>query len=564
MYIKSRNIRALRGFTLTEILVAVALLVVIMLSVSTIFRATSQTVSAGIATTDIIRRVSAAQASLRTDFVGAGHDDVRTGAMLPVDAAASYPPFLMITSFRQYGFMNKQQWIAEGSPPAAPIDAAHAYHQDLLGFFTSTTGNWKRQTGGRQGGVVETQTPQTANLAYIWYGHLWLPGSGDPLVDATWYIGGSPAWPGTGSPVTNPNNYFANQWILGRVALEMFTPSDITNPSSGITSYSAIQATPLDYSYVTYYGRDPASASVITNLSPLGIVSDGTWLSGTPTYYSFDQVWRSRYDAIGTYYDTAAAKLFSWDDYANLFVTRRDPLGAGYNTAASNQFTASAQLSYRFRGIPNPDVYAGTTAAQFAELLAKNVPAFLPSCARFKVDFAGDFISQVPATGLVNVAYTPKLNQGFDATDYAAPLTDGVIDFNIDPLTGARSIRWYGLPDDPAMPIPNPAALAAPGDLGRSIPVAPVFYSRGNGAAAATHQWMPFEEASPNHPVNPSIDQYICSWSPREMHPNGWAVAPTANQFAPQLIRITIQFVDANGRVQDGMTQQYVFPVRFL
>jgi hypothetical protein len=104
------------------------------------------------------------------------------------------------------------------------------------------------------------------------------------------------------------------------------------------------------------------------------------------------------------------------------------------------------------------------------------------------------------------------------------------------------------------------------------MPVAPVYFSRGVGPAAGQHQVLPFEEVCPLHPVSGALPnvhdlqyQYLCSWSPREMHaPGEGATVPAPKaQLAPQLIRITVQLVDADGHLQDGMTQQFIFPVRF-
>ena len=546
------------AFTLTEMLVAVALLVVIMLSVSTIFRTTSRTVSVGMALTEATRKLSTASSALHNDIMGAENSVFGGSGMMPVNGGAgNRPPYLMIVNNRQYAFQSRQSWIAEGSVLPAPTDTAHEYRTDMLGFFAN--GSFKRQTGGvRVAGVdiPESQSSQISNSAYIWYGHLWLPNN----------AGGFTAFtlPGAGNQTTNPNNFFASQWTLGRVALLMFEPA-MYNVSPGVDYHNGVPD--LLNRPVHYYYRDPTLTEPdAINLSPLSWVTTAA-LGTTPgylappgpvagTYDTSHLIYQSRYDAIGTH------EGFSWDDYGGLLSTCRDPAAGPpytYNTMTSLQYFSAVHFNYRFQGVPNADVYQGLTAQQFADILAQNVPLFLSACARFKVDFAGDFISQSPATGLVNVTYTPKLNGGFDATDYATPQTDGVIDFNIDPLTQERTIRWYGLPDDPAMPIPNPAAFAAPGDLGRSIPVAPVFYSRGNGVSAGTHQWIPFEETFPNHPISNvnwrTPDTYRCSWSRREM--------ANATTLAPRLIRITIQILDADGRLEDGMTQQFIFPVKF-
>src|SRR5690606_8883085 len=87
-----------------------------------------------------------------------------------------------------------------------------------------------------------------------------------------------------------------------------------------------------------------------------------------------------------------------------------------------------AAFRYRFSANPHP------TRPLDSIDVALTAPIFLSHCSQFIVEYAGDFTSQDPTTGalLAEVGDQP----------------DGVTDFIVDPDTGARSIRWYGLPRD--------------------------------------------------------------------------------------------------------------------
>jgi hypothetical protein len=305
---------------------------------------------------------------------------------------------------------------------------------------------------------------------------------------------------------------------------------------------------------VYYYGRRPSVDSPTpdpTNLAPLGVgsmpVGVGTLATrtgaetgghtGADVEYTQPYIYESRYDIVGCH------AAMTWEAYGDLINTLMDPANADY---AVRKCWAQYYLSYRFRANPLADVTwgsnLGTNQQNFAEAMAKSVPLLLANCTNFKVEFAGDFVSQ-DAAGLVNVAYAGA----FGVPNYANPQVDGVIDFNIHPVTGQRTIRWYGMCDTGI----DPATLPDPRTTG-SMPVAPVVYSR-------LGQALPFEESVP---TTLNGGPYICAWSRRELDlSSAWMwVAPT---LAPRLIRITVQIADPDGHVGDGMTQQFVFPVRF-
>lgn len=580
------------AFTLTELLVAVALLVVVMLAVSTIFRTTSQTISTGQAVGDLTRRLSTAKAAMYSDLAGHDSNPLATGTgMLPMTGApgAVRAPFLYINNVQQYAFRDRASWLAEGSPVAAPADAAHTFRADSLGFVA--IGGFKRQTGGGpdtssmatvQNTMLDrpdTQSSMIQDMAYIWYGHLWLPNNAGAFTPFT--------WPGQGNQTTNPNNFFASQWTLGRVSLLMVQP--VTD------AIWTLGHAVLDRNYYPtfYYGRDPLTLlpNPVTNpgngLQPLQWNSTVT--GGWTAYASFDDsalplgrpnygatLVQSRYDIVGT------NSAFTWANYTNMVgaMTYPAPPTANPNYYANWAFDF---LRYRFTANPAADLPNPNTVAlqhTFARELAQAVPIFLPNCAKFTVEFAGDFIAQ-NANGTVNGASV--YSNAFGDRDYDHPQVDGQIDFNIwhaGQPDETRTIRWYGLPrkadgsdisvsnplifpDDPANPAPNRGyADVLPVSCSRRVPGAPTF-------PALPVSKLPFEH-------NITTTEYTCAWSRSEADldnlPAHAVTAPyvipdlpvgVPRTLAPKLIRITIQLLDQDGRVEDGMTQQYVFPVKF-
>lgn len=503
--------RTQRGFTLTELLVAIALLMIIMVGVATVFRTTGDTISAGVAINDLNRRLNAARTTLGNDIAGYHADPFGVGpGMMPVNGpAGDRPPFLMIRGERTSGYLNREQWTGG-------VANQQDYRTDILAFFAK--GIFKRQTG--EG--TDLFVPMSASSAYVWYGHLWLPKSDNPddENDADWYYNGvssatTMTHPGYGAPETNPNNFFAAQWTLGRMALLMAQPMDIpalSNPHAVLD---------LRNQPVTYIGRDEGKDTDPKVLSPLSVSSnswDGTGTMGPP-YIQW-----SRYDVVGT---TAG---LTWDEYGGLVARVADPDDLDYV-----EYWAENKFRYRFRATPNIDLDDATAGP---DDLARTVPVYLSGCVNFIVEFAGDYIAQ-NSDGTLVAPYGSEYNRD-------DPGVDDVIDFNVA-ADGRRTIRWYGFPRDAdgdgsdTSGGVNPSAYKDP---------MPVWYSRWGRDIAFR---MPFENDS-------DATFYNCAWSRNEFETSA---DPDSRSMAPRLIRITIQVVDPEGHVDEGMTRQFVFPVRF-
>jgi hypothetical protein len=242
------------GFTLIEVMISIFLTLLLIIGINEAFRVVTATVGAGQAMGSVTRDSFSAQMVFQQDI----------GRSLSHSADT---PFLIIDSQQQVAFRNRQAFKndRDGNPltidlnnnnvegePTVPgeklgAEISDAVHRiDTLGFFA--TGDFSRQTGNganfQPGFMDQTVKPnvnynpapasfaarQSAKQAYIWFGHLWLPGS-----TGGWYVDNGingnpplPSYPGevditTGDPKSNPNNYFASDWILGRMQI-LLTP----------------------------------------------------------------------------------------------------------------------------------------------------------------------------------------------------------------------------------------------------------------------------------------------------------------------------------------------------
>jgi prepilin-type N-terminal cleavage/methylation domain-containing protein len=494
----SGTIRSSHGFTLVELLVAIALLMIIMVGAGTVFRSTSQTIGSGQALMDSTRRLMAARSVLQTDLIGSNNDPFpNSSGLRPLRTPApDRPPFLMIRQEVRAAYADKNQWN-EGVP-------ANNYRTDMLGFFAQ--GVYKRQTGGDAVGNA-TFSDMTETNAYVWYGHLLLPDG--PAVSNM----RQPGWT-AGTPLTdNPYNYFANQWVLGRVAMLMATPVAFGVYPHGVPD---VHGNP-----VWYIGRNPTDSvtpgltAVLTPLqaNSVNTLGNGAYPVVSPNNFTLQH---SRYDIMGTYTG------WSWDDYAQLVADQSAWCFANnvpWVDRHLNRFQANPFADMLWNNPPTP-----ADRALFAQKAAQTVPLFLSGCTNFIVEFAGDYVEQ-NALGYV---LTPANYSGPFLP--GTPHLDGVIDYRV--VGGRREIQWYGLPRD------------VDGD--GSDDVIRVQDIRKNGAGIS--QILPFETLAA-----PGI--YSCGWTANEFNMPGGTLAP-------RLIRITVQLADPEGRLPEGVRQEYIFPVR--
>ena len=175
------------------------------------------------------------------------------------------------------------------------------------------------------------------------------------------------------------------------------------------------------------------------------------------------------------------------------------------------------------------------------------------------MEYAGDFIDQ-KSDGSNNTfladGTTPNPSWNIHLATVAKPFIPDGTDFYVDG-SGVHHIRWYGLPRDAngdgqisiagvGVGVP---VLAA----GQSPDVLPLAYYLGTPTAFFQ---APFEENVQNwnsawstNPSASTFNQYVCQWD------------ATSSAIRPTMFRITIELIDADGRLSSPRVLQYIVPV---
>jgi len=489
---------SLPAFTLTELLVAIALLAIIMVAVTTIFRTAGQTVAMGIAITDANRAIAAAGQQFHQDIIGYSDTDPYvdgSGLWTANETDPSYaPPFLFLRNFTQNSYRDQN---------ALTANTTEAFRLDSIGFFTR--GAFKRQTGSNQ--LIDLMPVFTR--AYVWYGHL-------RLTDGNGLNPRPPGYVNTNWQVDNPTNYFASQWILGRRAVLLGDVIPTGSQQGHIVDYLGQQ--------VHFYGRDwdPAGTQAgenyqwdPTRLTPLSSAAQAT-LYDQSGYIATEKFTESRYDLVGLNREQ------TWGDYRDLVQTYQTRFQAG-NPLYSPSWV-ERYFTTRHVGSPTEAIdidWAQSTIANnkanFQTLAALAVPILLRNCTSFTVEFAGDYVDQDAAGNVKSGS-----NANFDVTDPATWHLDGVIDYDV--VNGRQQIRWYG--------------------LGNTV----------QSKRGCTNP-MPFELLS-------NATTYTCGWTRDMLClPLTTPVTPQPS-LAPRLLRLTVNVTDPQGRIVEDMTRQFVLPVK--
>ena len=177
---------ARRAFTLIELMVSMAMVLIIILGVNAIFKMASDTVNVGMAMSAANRENQGAQSVL--------YDDFRT-------AVITDGPMLVIRSETVPAFRNAadEQADRDGLPLTQDFDNNNVegetgvpgeltpmlvtnsrnHRVDRVMFFANHL--FRRQTGTDDGGTVTFVDDGTSNEAYVWYGHLDQPDFGKAL-----------------------------------------------------------------------------------------------------------------------------------------------------------------------------------------------------------------------------------------------------------------------------------------------------------------------------------------------------------------------------------------------
>ena len=522
-----------RGFTLTELLIAVGLAMLVLYGVNRVFTATSDTIGTGSALSEANRTLRAVEGNLSSDFNPqinplTGAEVPGTGILPSVTAAYDHKqPAIAIRVQEIAAFNSKADREADvdgavgtydptNSGTEIPIPTignlgARRHRIDTVSFFISGkvegsvgvfTGSFRRQTGqinsGRETLVTDLEKP--LEHAWVWYGHTRLPD--DPA--SLNLLSSNYRQPGT----TGSKNEYAADWVLGRRATVISDREDYGQVAYEPGFVNDANGVPM------YYYRDAAAPAGI----PVGFGTTGTGASGdiaSPASGPLAFVnTNGANDARVAATDPNGATLLQSSIYDLLAIV--DGIGivptglyapatgtgvyGAFNTgsgAAANFWQAITQdrtaTGPAFRFNANPFVGAplitqgGALPASFKTAL--NSPILARACTQFIVEFAGDMDS----SGQIDVR------------------TAG----------GVSGIQWYGLP------------RYVDGGVGDVImpPAGPYLVRNDSATAVPTAAFV---------------------WGPAEL-----AAGPR-----PSLIRITVTIVDTNNRLQDGMTREFVYRVR--
>lgn len=573
------------AFTLVELLVSIALVLILILGVNQVFKLTSDTIGASNGMSEAIRMGRSVQSSM--------FEDLRKAALPGTELSRQAPFFIIrserISAFRSpadeeadrdytRGLTSQQQvddairtvdsngdnseTLAEAVDRVSMGDRSHRI--DQLSFFARDL--YRRQTGNATTYVSE----MTSNEAWIWYGHIKQPGVGQPsLGDPSQpdYMDYSrnPGWtpiptgPSIETAVTNPNNFYARQWHLGRVANVLMVPETADNRIWRYDAYGFRQD-PQDY-----IGIDPNQLGV--DQKPYQPLGEQSRMTNNGTSFTTPEIEWSRYDLLGT-------SISRFEDHMRGVLLANPAAGS----QAFNWWRGEKGLVYRFSGFPYP------TKPMTSQGAARTVPCFIPACTQFVVEFAGDFITQtrdVDNNGVIDIA--DQNHSDFGKATMGRP--DNVVDFIADPGSNGRTIRtrWYGFPrnvytgDDLAdrVVIRGTTSVGNVNDLRDVVPLRDVLAACPVATSGAP-VYIPalFErDVNTDLPNQPDYGaatgvgvaaSYTCAWGPAGSYvvPDGpdEGTEPdiAADPQLPKMIRLVVGVDDVDARMNNTQYYEYV------
>ncbi len=466
---------------MVEVMISIALMLVLMIGINQVFKATGQAIGAGNAVASAARDTRETAATIFEDLNHISPDS----------------PLLFINETAVAQYKNQADFIANayganplyrtdiGGPVSLLLDSDRGHYASTMGFFA--TGNFPRRT------TPDSSLFPTANGAaqdaFIWLGHLALPAdsalnklnnklNNDPT--------GSFAGPQDFSSGIDPNaveGYFAADWVLGRQATLLsgsayvsdktsaLVPADpgFNYPNTGFSAFGpsmppANTIQPLGSNVPLPVGTTPP----LLNAYSIATSAQSQWLSQNSrcdlAAVTLDQMrntirdniaWDSSYGPFGS--TPTPAKSFTapwWTPFVfsapwslTIPYTTMSPILPNYN------FTASS-----LSALPSPMRYQMNTLYQTpvdAAAMARVSPYLLGHASQFIVEYAGDYVAQDDSGVQSGVAGSLK---GLGP--------DGTLDYFYD-ATGTKRIRWYGLPRyDTAVPHNPTGTPPPPGAVG--------------------------------------------------------------------------------------------------
>ncbi|HZN67471.1 MAG TPA: prepilin-type N-terminal cleavage/methylation domain-containing protein [Tepidisphaeraceae bacterium] len=510
------------GFTLMELMVSIALVLIVILGVNTVFRITSDTVNQGMALGAASRDHRALITVLNGDLQAGAFDNgpcliIRSERMAAfrdaVEAQADRDGNAMTLDFD--GDNSEGETTVPGETVSLTTLGGRNHRVDRLMFFATSL--FRRQTGGG-GSYIDDET---STEAYVWMGHVRQPNNRSVNTaqtggtNAAYYNPGATTAANATGTDKNDNNLHATQWILGRsVILLREMPQGTFPPVKN------------NYTRETPIGSTPN----LTPLSPPSQSADGQRLS-----------W-SRYDVAQTSISHFRNKISLYETYSFT-----DP----------NQYWWNLLSDERFVAFPYPD------RPMTPYGVARTVPVLLPGCTQFAVEYAGDYLNQHPETGAI---------QGNYYEDGAGGV-DGVVDFMVvndlnAPYAGARTtrrIRWYGMPrnvdtsdDRPGVPMVRGQA-SDPNLLLDVVPLRDLLAVDGTDVGSDRNFFeRDVNTDDPNHlrpaanyaATMPPGQRFVVAWGPNDL--------VKGSRTKPRMLRVTATVDEPRGRLTEGQTYEYV------
>lgn len=590
--------RASHGFTLTEILVALALVVLLLLGVSRVFTLTAETIRRGQNFSNAIRVQKSIGQLLANDIVGyaasidpdrfdLGNLDPNSGNV-PLTDTVNGPPFLIISNYRVPAYRDADE---QKSDPTAPqitdtftnrsnairsIDLNNDgddtdpgetvsiysplrnYRCDTITFFSKGTflsqiGAWQSANNSLANAGV------SADYAMIHYGHLRLFNSDLLELNDSFAGYGTP-----GESLTplgrrdldrrypNRNNEYASQFTLGRVQM-LLKPLQLLPRPTGLDTWRVVDSKGDLVPVIARNWPNASADSVNGSRSPFGMDSKLV-LQVNNTFTGAEYIRTDNFKPT-----TSAANTFDHQ------MMRTDVLGVSMAEAVdrmrqviTNSNPATFNWWNNLPGETNEQRYLGNpfpqrpfdinTLSQAQHIVSAGVTNFI-------IEFAGDFVTQNPVNGVITgVVSTANPGDGIDYYIETVQDRNGV-------NTTVRHIRWYGLPRDGD----NDGVIRFALDSPDVVPVRDV---RGSVA--------PFERRVPPVAANyltvisevgtsPDGSSYLCAWSPFELDPtNSQADITTPSYFAgvPSMVRVIVEVVDPATPGSQPLRQEYIFPLK--
>ena len=561
------------AFTLVEVMISVALVLMIIYGVAKVFKLSTDAVGANQVIAAMVRDNRSAHATMSDDIHNSVADSPlfiissrlafegsSTGRQATFDGVVTQPGMT-----GGFGGLEEQRADRDGDPrtvdlnpgTSVPVRLASLSDRiprlDRLGFCAR--GLFRRNTSAD----TKAYDAATSGEAFIWYGHTVYPKL-------------------HGVANLQPNFQYASERILGRMCYLLKDTS-----SSG--------ASPGNYPVVPNGGSTTNDA-----LTPLGydtqnqatILGPDNWIGRYDLAMATVDQWRvtvnKAYDA--NYYPVPTPPGFKQFLEAPKW----------YQALETTPGTPSPKI---FRPVCDPNIIrsvAPPPAPQgiSSKKLAVTAPFFVANCTQFVVEYAGDFLNQDPADGaVIDVSKWVDTN-GLLQTGK----TDGQIDYIVDkpttdPKTWSRRIRWYGLPRDTTGPDPDGVTRINEFDV---VPLRDVVYATfkgpfvgasfvravweveypgstmytaagapitGLGTAGGIALYNPvgtpvknadytqFEDSTvPVIPVPPAMD--TANRSSLFRYVNAW------HNDSPAMVRVLFKVNDPSNRIQNGQWFEYV------